>query len=113
MRHLALAALLGICGCSGSGTTREDYTFYPLEDSGESKSPAPRRAAPDPGKPMTLDLLGAMRLAGAENIDISVMRTRLEARRAETDEAFQGVSDSTENSVEVHTFAPCWCWCSG
>ena len=88
MRHLALAALLGICGCSGSDTTREDYTFYPLEDSGESESPAPRRAASEPDKPMTLDLLSAMRLAGAENIDISVMRTRLEARRADTDEAF-------------------------
>ena len=45
MRHLALAALLGICGCSGSDTTREDYTFYPLEDSGESESPGPRPAA--------------------------------------------------------------------
>jgi len=88
MRRLTLICLLSICGCSGREAVREDYVFKPLEKPGESKAAPAVGADLDSSTPRTLDLLSAMRLAGAENLDIAIVETRLEARRAGTDAAF-------------------------
>ena len=88
MRHLALVALLGACGCSGREAAREEYVFKPLEKAGAPKAVRAVGTVPDPATPRALDLLSAMRLAGAENLDIAIVEARLDARRAGTDAAF-------------------------
>ncbi len=88
MRRLTLICLLSICGCSGRESAREDYVFKPLERPGAPKAAPAVGAALDPATPRTLDLLTALRLAGADNLDIAIVETRLEARRAGTDAAF-------------------------
>jgi outer membrane protein TolC len=88
MRRLTLICLLSICGCSGRESAREDYVFKPLERPGVPKAAPAVGAALDPATPRTLDLLTALRLAGADNLDIAIVETRLEARRAGTDAAF-------------------------
>lgn len=88
MRRFALVAFLAVCGCSGSGPSRPEVAAVGRED-GEKAAPIQRRKkAPPLGKDRAIDLRTAMRLAGARNIDIEIVESRLEAQRAATDSAF-------------------------
>jgi len=88
MKLLPIVILFSLTGCSGPEPAREKYIFKSLEKGDEPKAVAAASADLDPSKPRTLDLLTAMRLGGAENLDVALVESRLEARRAGSDAAF-------------------------
>jgi len=88
MRRLALAVLLVSPGCAGPGSSRPQEVSVPRVVIEQEAPSRPVKKAPAPAGDRSIDLQTALRLAGARNLDIEIVESRLAAQRAVTDEAF-------------------------
>ena len=85
MRRLGLVVLLVFPGCAGPGSQEVSLPRVVIEQEAPS---LPAGKVPAPAGDRSIDLQTALRLAGAKNLDIEIVESRLAAQRAVTDEAF-------------------------